>query len=84
MSGLLMRSRSSLAMIISAHQVSHQLHALKALVGVRNALICGSPGVHHLTSHWPTSTPSLAKLLRLSAAMSLRLQHSSGKVHLSS
>ena len=53
MSGLLMRGRSPLAMMISASQVSHQLHALEAPVGVRNALVCGSPGVHHLTSHWP-------------------------------
>lgn len=53
MSGLLMRGRSPLAMMISASQVSHQLHALKALVGVRNALVCGSPGVHHLISHLP-------------------------------
>src|SRR5690349_17796826 len=54
MSGLLMRGRRPLAMMISASQVSHQLHALKAPVGVRNALVYGSPGVHHFTSHWPT------------------------------
>jgi hypothetical protein len=45
MSGLSMRSRSPLAMMISASQVSHQLHALEAPVGVRNILVCGSPGV---------------------------------------
>ena len=60
-----MRSRSSLAMMISASQVSHQLHALEAPVGVRNVLVCGSPGVHHLTSHWPTSSPLPAELLEL-------------------
>jgi hypothetical protein len=38
--------------MISASQVSHQLHALEAPVGVRNVLVCGSPGVHHLISHW--------------------------------
>src|SRR5436305_5190282 len=62
MSGLLMRSRSSLAMMISAYQVSHQLRALEAPVGVRNVLVCGSPGVHHLTSHWPISAPFPAGL----------------------
>ena len=45
--------RSPLAMMISASQVSHQLPALEAPVRVRNVLVCGSPGVHHLTSRWP-------------------------------
>lgn len=52
-------------MMISAHQVSHQLHALGAPVGVRNVLVCGSPGVHHLILHWPISLPFLANLLEL-------------------
>jgi hypothetical protein len=59
----LMRGRSPLAMMISASQVSHQLHALEAPVGVRNALVCGSPGVHHLTSHCQMSSPFPAKLV---------------------
>jgi hypothetical protein len=46
MSGLLMRALGPLAMMISASQVSHKLRALEAPVGVRNALVCGSPGVH--------------------------------------
>jgi hypothetical protein len=60
MSGLFMRALGPLAMMISASQVSHQRHALEAPVGVRNVLVCGSPGVHHLTSHWPTSRPFLS------------------------
>jgi len=60
MSGLLTRGRSPLAMMKSASQVSHQLHALEAPIGVRNVLVCGSPGVHHFTSHWPMFSPSSA------------------------
>jgi hypothetical protein len=64
MSGLLMRGRSPLAMMISASQVSHQFRALEALIGVRNALVCGSPGVHHLISLSPMSSPFPPKSIR--------------------
>ena len=38
---------------LADEQVGSAVGALAAPVRVRNVLVCGSPGVHHLTLHWP-------------------------------
>ena len=49
-----------------------------------SVLVCGSPGVHHLTSHWPTSSPSPAKLNGFPAPMRELSELPNGRVRLSS